>query len=383
MPLEKIEESPILALVARVFEMRRRGEEVLALHIGEPDFDTPVGIRRAASRSMNSGRTHYVSAQGSPGLRAAIADRLRRRHGIPARPETVVVLPAKFAIYASLLATVSPGDEVLLADPTYLLSQPTQLVGAQPVYFPLREDFSFDLNAARRATTPRTRAIVLVTPANPTGTMLTRADIEGILDLARRHRMVVISDETYESLVYEGEHVAPAALADADPAVITIGSFSKVYSMTGWRIGYAVAPEPIAARLVKIIEHTLSCLPPFIQDAAEWALGHAGKDEERFRATFRERRDHLAEKLSEVRGLSFARPPGAFYIFPKYDLPLSSIEFSAALLNEERLAVVPGIAFGPHGEHHFRISYSSDIPTLDRAVLRLDRFLQRHRGSRA
>ncbi|MCL4308511.1 MAG: pyridoxal phosphate-dependent aminotransferase [Candidatus Thermoplasmatota archaeon] len=377
MSLDEVADSPILRLIDRIFEMRREGAEILSLHIGEPDFETPLGIREAAFRAMNSGRTHYVAAQGSPGLRAAIADRLRTRHGIPARAETVVVVPAKFALYASLLATVGPGDEVLLPDPTYLLVQPSQLVGARPVFFPLREDFSFDLDAMARAITPRTRAVVLVSPSNPTGRLLTEEDIRGILGLARRHGLAVISDETYESLVYEGVHVAPAAVAGTDTTVITIGSFSKIYSMTGWRIGYAIAPAPIVARLVKIVEHTLTCVPPFIQDAAEWALANASEDEARFRATFRERRDHLIERLSKVRGLAFVRPQGAFYVFPKYDLPLPSVEFCGALLQEERVAVVPGIAFGPHGERHFRISYSSRLEVLDEAVARLERFVER------
>jgi len=382
MLVDEIGESPILSLIDQIFELRRRGEEVLGLHIGEPDFPTPVGIRDAAYRAMNEGLTHYVSAQGMPDLREAIAGRLAGRHRIPATREDVVVLPAKFAIYASLLATVGTGDEVLLPDPTYLFEQPVRLAGARPVYFPLRPDFSFDPAAMEGAVTPRSRLLILVTPANPTGRILRKDEVRAALEIARDHHLTVLSDETYESLIYEGTHVAPASLADADTPVVTVGSFSKVYSMTGWRAGYAAAPPTIRLRLVKVMEHTLTCLPPFIQRACLWALKNAGPEEVRFREVFRERRDHLLARLDDLPGISYSRPEGAFYVFPSYDLPLTSLEFTRRLLDEEHLALVPGISFGPHGEKHLRISYSSSVDRLDDGMQRLERFLERHGAQR-
>jgi aspartate aminotransferase len=382
MQVDEIGDSPILSLIDRIFELRRRGEAVLGLHIGEPDFDTPVGIRDAAYRAMNEGFTHYVSAQGMPDLREAVATRLSSRHKIPATADDVVVLSAKFAIYASLLATVAPGDEVLLPDPTYLFEQPVRLAGARPVYFPLRRDFSLDAGALEAAVTPHSRLLILVTPANPTGRILRRDEVKAAVAIARDHNLTILSDETYESLIYEGTHVAPASLALADVPVITVGSFSKVYSMTGWRAGYAVAPPPIRTRLVKVMEHTLTCLPPFIQKACLWALKNAGPDETRFRNTFRERRDHLLTRLDDLPGISYSRPEGAFYVFPHYDLGLSSVEFANQLLEEERLALVPGTSFGPRGESHVRISYSSSMEQLDDGMQRLGRFLERHGAQR-
>jgi aspartate aminotransferase len=382
MLVDEIPESPILALIDRIFELRRRGEAVLGLHIGEPDFETPVGIRDAAYRAMNAGFTHYVSAQGMPDLRDAIAARLASRHHIPASGDDVVVFPAKFAIYASLLATVSAGDEVLLPDPTYLFDQPVRLAGARPVYVPLRRDFSLDAEALESAITPRSRLLILVTPANPTGRILRRDEVKAALAIARDHNLTVVSDETYESLIYEGTHVAPASLAQADVPVVTIGSFSKVYSMTGWRAGFAVAPPALRSRLVKVMEHTLTCVPPFIQKACLWALENAGPDEVRFRNVFRERRDLVLGRLDDLPGIVYTRPEGAFYVFPSYDLRMTSVEFAQRLLEEERLALVPGSSFGPHGEGHVRISYSSSVEQLDDGMQRLGRFLERHGASR-
>jgi len=382
MRVDEIGESPILSLIDRIFALRQRGEPVLGLHIGEPDFETPVGIRDAAYRAMNDGLTHYVSAQGMPDLRVAVADRLSSRHRIPATAADVVILPAKFAIYASLLATVNPGEEVLLPDPTYLFEQPVRLAGARPVYVPLRPDLSLDPVALEAAITPRSKVLILVSPGNPTGRVLRKDEVKAAVAIARDRGLTVVSDETYESLIYESSHVAPASLAEGQVPVVTIGSFSKTYSMTGWRAGYAVAPPEVRQRLVKVMEHTLTCIPPFVQRACLWALENAAADEERFRRLFRERRDHLLARLDDLPGVSYVHPEGAFYVFPAYDVPLPSIEFAKQLLEEERLALVPGVSFGPHGEGHVRISYSSPVEALDDGMQRLGRFLERHGARR-
>jgi len=376
--VDSIEESPILSLIDRIFEMRRQGESVLGLHIGEPDFDTPEGIRAAACRALDEGLTHYVSAQGMPDLRAAIAQRLAARHGIPAAADDVVVMPAKFAIYATLLSTVEPGDDVLLPDPTYLFAQPIRLVGARPVYFPLGPEFRLDVEAFLAAITPKSRVVILANPANPTGQTLDRREVEAVLTVAREHHLTVVSDETYESLVYEGRHEAAAAVAGSLDGVVTIGSFSKVFAMTGWRAGYTVAAPEVRRRLVKVMEHTLSCLPPFIQRACLWGLEHSESETDRFREVFRARRDHLLRKLTALPGLSVVRPRGAFYLFPRFDIEWPSTEFTGRLLAEEKVAMVPGVAFGPAGEHHIRISYSRPTEELDEGVERLGRFLRSH-----
>ncbi len=381
MLVDELGESPVLSLIDRIFSLRQAGETVLGLHIGEPDFETPAGIREAAYRAMNEGLTHYVSAQGMPDLRGRLAERLSRRH-VPASADDVVVMSAKFAIYATLLATVEPDDEVLLPDPTYLFEHPVRLARGRPVYFPLRPDFSLDAEALEASVTSRSRVLFLVSPANPTGRLLRREEVRAAVEIARDHGLTIVSDETYESLVYEGTHVPPAAVANGEVPVVTIGSFSKIYAMTGWRSGYVVAPPEVRRRLVTVMEHTLTCLPPFVQRACLWALEHGAADERRFREAFRERRDHLLTRLDDLPGLRYARPEGAFYVFPRYDLPISSVEVARRLLEEERVAVVPGVSFGPGGERHLRLSYTSPMELLDEAAERFGRFLERHGARR-
>jgi aspartate aminotransferase len=376
MRLDAITESPILSLIDRIFELRQQGQEILGLHIGEPDFDTPPGIRAAAARALEEGLTHYAPAQGMPDLRTAIADRLRRVNGIPASAADVVVLPGKLAIFASLLSVTDPGDEVLLPDPTYLFEQPVQLVGARPVYFPLRPDFSLDSDALERAITPRSRVLMLTSPSNPTGRLLSTEELKAALEVARAHDLTVLSDETYESLVYEGVHVSPARLPEGEGRVVTVGSFSKMFAMTGWRAGYAVGPPTVKNRLVKVVEHTLTCVPPFVQRACLWGLEHSDADVARFREELRRRRDRLYELLCKIPGLELVRPSGAFYMFPRYDLPLPSVEFCHRLLEQQQLAVVPGVSFGPAGEGHIRISFCSPIPALEEGARRLGSFLR-------
>jgi aspartate/methionine/tyrosine aminotransferase len=376
--VDDLPESPILSLVDRIFALKRAGTPVLGLHIGEPDFDTPEGIRRAGCEAMERGETKYAPAQGMPDLREGIARWWTTEHRLPCTASEVVVLPAKFALYAALLSTVEPEDEVLLPDPTYLFDQPVRLAGARPVYVRLREDFALDTAAIERAITSKSRVLILVTPSNPTGHVYTREELSAALEIARRHHLTLISDETYESLVYGGRHLAAASLANADDPIITVGSFSKRYAMTGWRAGYAIAPPAVVKRLVRVMEHTLTCLPPFIQAACLWALEHGNAEVERFRREFESRRDRIVRALAEVPGIELTPPGGAFYVFPRYALPMSSTEFCEKLLEEEHLGIVPGVAFGPDGEHHVRISFSRPAPELDEGVERLRRFLKRH-----
>lgn len=382
MTVDEIPESPILALVEQIFRKRQAGEKVLGLHIGEPDLPTPPGIRDAATRALNEGWTHYAPSAGLPELRSAIAGRLRHRNRLEVRSEDVVVTPAKFAIYATLLATVGPGDEVLLPNPTYLFEQPVRLAGATPVFVPLQEDFSLDPDALFAAVTPRTKLVMIATPSNPTGRVLRRSELRHLLEIAAKNHLTVVSDETYDALVYDGTHVSPGSLLEDDTPVVTIGSFSKRYAMTGWRAGYVAAPSPIRERIVTVIEHTLTCLPPFIQRACLWALENGAKDEERMRETFRERRDHLVARLEDLPGVTCVAPEAAFYAFPRYDLPFSSVELASQLLREESVAVVPGVAFGPDGERHLRLSFTSSLDDLEEASQRLRRFLERHGAGR-
>ena len=358
------------------------GRDVLAMHVGDPDLETPAGIREAATRALESGRTHYAPAQGYLRLRTAIVERWANRHHVPATADQVAVVSAKFAIYASLRALVGPGDEVVFPDPSYFFEEPVRLAGAVPVRFPLRPDHGLDLDALEAACTPRTRLIVLVSPGNPTGRLLKRDELRAAAEIARDHRAAMLSDEAYSELVYDGTHIALASVAPPGVPVVTVGSFSKTYAMSGWRAGFAIAPTEVTERIVQVVEHTLTCIPPFVQDACRWALEHGEADAGRILASLRERRDQLLGRLDDLPGISYQHPEGALYVFPRFDLEMTSVDFARRILAEESVAVAPGSAFGPHGEGHVRIAYALSPDRIDLAIGRLGSFLERHGGGR-
>lgn len=363
-------------------QLARDGRPVVRLHVGDPDLDTPGGIRVAAARALAEGHTHYAPPAGLPKLRRAIVEHWATPHGVPATPDGVVVAPTKFAIFAAIAATVDPGDEVLFADPSYLFEEPIRLCGARPVRFGLRSDHSLDLDDLAARVSPRTRLLLLVSPGNPTGRVLRKDELRAAAQIAADRHLTIVSDEAYSELVYEGTHVSVASVAPPELPVVTLGSFSKTYAMSGWRAGFAVAPPAIAERLVRVVEHTLTCVPPFVQDACHWALVHGAAEASALRDQLRERRDALLGRLDDLPGLSYVPPDGALYVFPRYDLGLSSEEFALRLLSEERVAVAPGAAFGPRGEQHVRISYTVDPDQLDLACQRLGSFLERHGAQR-
>lgn len=365
--------------VARAF---REGRDIVPLHVGDTELATPPGIREAAVRALAEGHTHYAPPQGLHPLRAAIAARWTDRHHVPTEADQVVVLPAKFAIYAALAATVEPGDEVVFPDPSYFFEEPVRLCGGRPVRFPLRPDHSLDLDALHESITPRTRVLALVTPGNPTGRVLRRAELRAAAEIARDRHVTVLSDEAYAELVYDGSHVAFANTAPPEVPQVTVGSFSKTYSMSGWRAGFALGSAEIVPRIVQIVQNTLTCVPPFIQEACLWALQHGEGDLEKLREKLRERRDELLGRLDDLAGMSYVHPEGAIYVFPSYALGLPSKEFALRLLAEEGVAVAPGAAFGPRGEGHVRIAYTVPPGRLDLAMDRLAAFLERGGAAR-
>jgi aspartate aminotransferase len=360
-----------------VARLRKAGRAVLPLHVGDPELGTPAGIREAAVRALSEGRTHYAPPAGIARLREAIAARWTERHRLSVSADQVVVLPAKFAIYAALLASVDPGDEVLFADPSYFFEEPVRLVGARPVRFSLGRDHELDLGALNDAITPKTRMLVLVTPGNPTGRLLRKDELKAATQIAADRGLTVLSDEAYSEVVFEGTHVPSASVAPEGLPVITVGSFSKTYAMSGWRAGFALAPPELAQRLVRVVEHTITCVPPFVQEACAWALENAESEHAKLLDKLRERRDVLLGRLDDLAGISYVAPDGAIYVFPRYEPSIPSEEFAGRLLAEEGVAVAPGAAFGPHGERHVRIAYAVPPEKLDEAAERLGAFLER------
>ncbi len=359
MPLRDIGDSVSYGIFGKVNEMASRGVKVYPLAIGEPSFSTPRAIIEKARESMDAGDTHYVSSYGIPEVRMAIRDKVRKRNRINAEIPNTMFISTKLAVYASIVATTDGGGEVLIPNPGYFYSQPVVLSGAKPIWYDLAGDYSLDVDEVRKRTTKKTRAIIVNTPSNPTGKMLSRRELKALLDFSRERNFYVISDESYEDLVYEKEHVSMGSLEQEPSSVISVFSLSKSFAMTGWRAGYVVADETVMRLLDRFIEHTLSCFPPFIQRASAYALREGGNSTRRFREELLGRRELMERMMKRIPRLEFARAEGAFYAFPKYDAKISSLEFSRKLLDSRGVAVLPGSIFGPAGEKHLRISFAA------------------------
>ena len=376
MPLRGVGDSVTYSIFGKVNEMAARGVKVYPLAIGEPSFSTPRAIIKKAQESMKGGDTHYVSSLGIPEVRAAVRDKVRRRNGINADVSNTMFISTKLAVYASIVATADGGGEVLIPNPGYFYSQPVALSGAKHVWYNLAEDYSLDVDEIRKRTTKKTRAIIVNTPSNPTGKMLSRPELKALLDFSRERKIRVISDESYEDLVYEKKHVSVGSLEQEPSSVISVFSLSKSFAMTGWRAGYVVAGETVIGLLDRFIEHTLSCFPPFIQRASAYALREGGGSTRRFREELRGRRALMELMMKRIPRLEFNRAEGAFYAFPKYDAKISSMEFSRRLLDSKGVAVLPGSIFGAAGEKHLRISFAAPRQTIEDGMGLLGEFVE-------
>jgi aspartate/methionine/tyrosine aminotransferase len=369
----KLELSGIRKMMALAAKM----PDVIRLEVGEPDFDTPAYICAAVKADLDSSAyTHYTPVAGYPELRRALAARLLRESGINVDPETevLVTVGGAGALYSAIMATVDPGDEVLIPDPGYpQYSQMTLMAEGQPRYYPLREESGFqpDLDEMRRLLTPRTKAILLNSPQNPTGSVLNMTALQGIAALALERDLLVIADEVYSTLVYEGTMHSIASLPGMYERSITINSFSKSFAMTGWRLGYAAAPKPILLEMLKIHSFFNSCASSVSQRAGLAALARS-EESLAMTAEYRQRRDWLVAALNCLPGVRCPTPSGAFYVFPNISsYGLTAEEFSMRLLNTVHVTSVAGTAFGPTGEGHIRLSYATSLQVLQMGVERI------------
>ncbi|HET7678107.1 MAG TPA: pyridoxal phosphate-dependent aminotransferase [Candidatus Limnocylindrales bacterium] len=361
---------------ARARELEATGRDVIHLEIGEPDFDTPANIREAAKRALDEGWTHYGPANGLPALREAIARDAERRKGFAVDPANVVVTPgAKPIMFYALLALADAGDEVVYPDPGFpIYESMTRYVGATPVPIPLREEneFRLDVDELRALVTDRTRLIIFNSPHNPTGSVLTRADIEAIADIARERDITVLADEIYGRIVYDGEHHSAAALPGMAERTIVLDGFSKTYAMTGWRLGYAILPPALVAPFSRLIINSVSCTSSHSQLAAVEALTGPQGPVAAMVEEFRARRDLVVDGLNAIPGLRCIRPAGAFYVFPNVaGTGLSGVQLADRLLYEGGVSVLAGTAFGGVGREHIRISYANSRQNLSRALERM------------
>ncbi len=369
-------------VLARAKALEAQGREIIHLEIGEPDFDTPAHIKAAAVRALEEGWTHYTPAAGIPALREAIADYIRRTRGIPVGPENVVVVPGgKPIMFFAILALVEEGDEVIYPNPGFpIYESMIRFVGGRPVPLRLRmeNEFRVDVEELARLITPRTRMLILNSPANPTGGVLTREDLEAIAELCLKHDLVVLSDEIYSRILYEGEHISIASFPGMLERTIILDGFSKTYAMTGWRLGYGVMPEPLAEAVTRLMINSNSCTAAFTQIAGIAALTGPQDDVDRMVAAFRERREVMVEGLNRLPGFRCLKPKGAFYAFPNIEgTGMSSRELAHYLLEEAGVAVLSGTAFGEYGEGFLRLSFANSIENIQKALERIEKALQR------
>ena len=354
--------------------------EVISLGVGEPDFDTPWHIREEGIYSLERGRTFYTSNSGLKDLRNAICDYLKRTYQVEYNPETevMVTVGGSEAIDIGLRAVLNPGDEVIIPQPSYVSYEPcTVLAGGKPVILELQEKNEFRLTKEEllAAITPKTKVLILPFPNNPTGSVLRREDLEDIAEVCIEKDILVMSDEIYSELTYGAKHVTIASLPGMKERTILINGFSKAYAMTGWRLGYTCAPHIILEQMLKIHQFAIMCAPTTSQYAAVEALKNGDKDVEEMRISYNQRRRFLVHTFRKM-GLKCFEPFGAFYVFPSIkEFEMTSDEFAMELLNREKVAVVPGTAFGECGEGFLRISYAYSLDELKHATDRIARFV--------
>jgi aspartate/methionine/tyrosine aminotransferase len=367
-------------VLVRARALEARGKSVIHLEIGEPDFDTPGHIVAAAQQALEAGATHYGPGAGLPEVRQAVAAYLKRWRGLDIDPKRVVITPGgKPIMFFAILALVNPGDEVIYPDPGFpIYESMARFVGGTPVPMPLREErrFRFDPDEFRQLVTDRTRLIIINSPHNPTGSVLTADDLQVIADVARERDIVVLSDEIYARLLYSGEHRSIARLDGMLDQTIILDGWSKTWAMTGWRLGFGVFPEELVPHVERLISNSVSCTATFAQEAAVAALEGPQDMVDRMLDEFRARRAAIVRGLNALPGVRCLEPDGAFYAFPNITgTGFSSRELADRLLEEAGVACLSGTAFGRYGEGFIRFSYANSLPNIEEALKRMGSLL--------
>lgn len=371
--LKEIKESPTVKVIARAAEFRRTGFDIIDLSFGETRFDTPINIKDAAIEALKEGYTHYTHSMGLLELREAIAEKLSMENGIDVNPQNeILVTIAKFALYLAVMAVADAGDEIIISDPCYPSYKPiVRLAGCIPVYVTLSEanDFHLDIEELESKISPKTKLVIINSPHNPTGSVLSKGELEAIADIVRKRDLYVISDEVYEKYVYDGrKHYSIASLPGMKDWTITVNSFSKSYAMTGWRVGYAVANKDIIKRMNTLQGHTITCICAFAQKAAIKAF----KTRIEIANYCDVNRKLLVDGLNEIPGVRCKLPEGTFYAFPNISkLNKTSAQAAEYFLEKAHVLTTPGSAFGVHGEGYLRVSYAVEKDIIISALERL------------
>ena len=371
--------------IRKFFDVVSEMPDAISLGVGEPDFDTPWRIREEGIYSLERGRTFYTSNAGLKELKVEISRYLERKIDVAYDPdkEVIVTVGGSEGIDLAFRAMLDPGDEVLIPQPSYVSYLPCAvLADGVPVVIPLQQKNEFKLTREEleAAITPRTKILVLPFPNNPTGAVMSREDLEPVAEVVKEHDLFVLSDEIYSELTYKDDHVSIAALPGMRERTLVINGFSKGFAMTGWRLGYICAPEEIAKQMLKIHQYAIMCAPTNSQYAAIEGLLHCEGEVQEMRASYNQRRRYLMHEMKRMH-LDCFEPFGAFYVFPNIqEFGMSSEEFATRLLEEEKVAVVPGSAFGDSGEGYIRISYAYSLDDLKEAVGRVGSFIDRMRN---
>jgi aspartate aminotransferase len=363
-------------VLAKAKALEAAGKEIIHLEIGEPDFPTPPNIVRAAAEALQSGYTHYCPSAGLQELRESIASEVSHTRGVHVSSDWVVVTPgAKPIMFYLILALVEEGDEVLYPNPGFpIYESMINFVGGRPVPLPLLEkyQFRFDVKDLIASVTPKTKLIIINSPQNPTGGLLTQTDLEAIAEIAIQRDITVLSDEIYSRIIYEGNHISIASLPGMLERTVILDGFSKTYAMTGWRLGFGVMPPLLQGHISKLVTNSVSCTAAFTQRAGLEALANTEAEVTSMVGEFRRRRDFIVERLNDIPGIRCLSPAGAFYVFPNIKgFGRKSSEFADYLLNEAGVALLSGTSFGEYGEGYLRISYANSIENLDKAIRRI------------
>jgi len=368
--------------IRKFFDLLSSVEDVISLSIGEPDFITPWHIRESATYSLEKGYTMYTSNSGMPELRQELARYLELRYGVSYHPEHEILITTSSSegLDLALRAIINPGDEIIIPDPCYV-AYPADIIlaGGVPIFVPTNEENNFVIRSTdiEARITKQTKAILIGYPSNPTGAVMTKEEADAIAALAKKHDLLVISDEIYARLIYGSEHICFPSLPGMKERTILVSGFSKSHAMTGWRIGYVTAERRFIQALTKIHQYTMLCAPTMAQMAAIEALRNGEAEVERMIQEYNGRRRLMVKRLNEI-GLPCFKPKGAFYAFPSIKATgMNSEEFAEALLKEERVAVVPGTAFGSCGEGFVRCCYATSIPDIEEALRRMNRFIRK------
>ncbi|MBK3333318.1 pyridoxal phosphate-dependent aminotransferase [Persephonella atlantica] len=381
----RVKPSQTLAITAKAAEMRKQGIDVIGFGAGEPDFDTPDFVKEAAIKALKEGKTKYTPAAGIPELREGIAKRLKEKNGIDYSPSEVIVTPgAKMGLYEIFAVILNPGDEVIIPAPYWVsYTEQVKLCDGKPVIVEMSEENGFVLTAetVKSAITPKTKALVLNTPSNPTGAVVPKGELEKIAQICLEHNILIISDECYEEFCYDEPHISIASLSkEVRNITFTVNAFSKAYSMTGWRLGWVAAPEEYIKKISVIQSQTISNPTSFAQYGGLAALEDGGKFPQMMKEEFRKRRDFVVKEFLSIEGITCPEPKGAFYVFPNVSAYIkgkikNDIDFTAYLLEEAKVAVVPGSAFGKEG--YIRMSYATSMENIKEGMRRIKEALKK------